>query len=48
MKDTNFRQMLYVLPIVLAIAAALFIARTGTPDVAADPAPRSVDMNVPF
>ena len=44
MKDTNFRQMLYV----LAIAAALFIARTGTPDVAADPAPRSVDMNVPF
>lgn len=48
MKDISFRHILYVLPIVLAIAAALFIARAGTPDVAADPVPRSVDMNVPF
>ena len=48
MKDFNLRLMLYVLPIVLAIAAAVFIARAGTVGDIEAPAPRPVDMNVPF
>ena len=48
MKDINFRQMLCVLPIVLAIAAAVFIVQAGTHDAAIEPAPRAVDVNHPF
>ena len=48
MKDINFRPMLYVLPVVLAIAAAVFIAQAGTAGGLDEPAPRAVDMNVPF
>ena len=48
MKDLNLRVVLYVLPVVLAIAAAVFIARAGTVDAPAKAAPQSVDMNVPF
>ena len=48
MKDFNLRQMIYVLPVVLAIAAAVFIARAGTVGGTGEPAPRTVDMNVPF
>ena len=48
MKDFNLRHMLFVLPVALAIAAAVFIAQAGLPDHAADPAPQPVGMNVPF
>ena len=48
MKDFNVRHMLYALPIVLAIAAAVFIAQAGTVDGFEQPAPQPVDMNVPF
>ena len=48
MKDFNLRQMLYVLPVVLAIAAAVFIAQAGVPGHAMDPAPQPVDMSIPF
>ena len=47
MKDFNLRNMLYVLPVVLAIAAAVFIAQAGTVG-GEEQAPRPVDMNVPF
>lgn len=48
MKDFNLRHLLYVLPIVLAIAAAVFIAQAGTVEGVEAPEPRPVDMNVPF
>ena len=48
MKDINFRQMLCVLPIVLAIAAAVFIVQAGTHDAAIAPVRQAVDMDVPF
>ncbi|HET8819431.1 MAG TPA: hypothetical protein VFM73_07815 [Xanthomonadaceae bacterium] len=48
MKDFNLRHMLYALPIVLAIAAAVFIAQAGTVEGFEAPAPQPVDMNVPF
>ena len=48
MKDFNIRHMLAVLPIVVAIAAAVFIVQAGTHDAAIEPAPRAVDLNVPF
>lgn len=48
MKDFNLRHMLYVLPVALAIAAAVFIAQAGTVEGHKQPAPQPVDMNVPF
>ena len=48
MKDFNLRHMLYVLPVVLALAAAVFIAQAAAPDSAMAPASQPVDMNIPF
>ena len=48
MKDFNIRHMLAVLPIVVAIAAAVFIVQAGTHDAAIAPVRQAVDMDVPF
>ena len=48
MKDLNLRVVLYVLPVVLAVVAAVFIARAGTVSGAAEHAPQAADMSVPF
>jgi hypothetical protein len=48
MKDMSLRVVLYILPVVLAIAAAVFIARAGTVAGPVEQAPHAADMNVPF
>lgn len=49
MRDLNLRVVLYVLPVVLAVVAAVFIAQTGTfAGDATEQAPQAVDMSVPF
>lgn len=48
MKDLNLRVVLYVLPVVLAVVAAVFIAQAGTFAGETEHAPSTVDMSVPF
>lgn len=49
MKDLSLRHVLFVLPIALAAAAAIFIAYAGSAGgYEASPAPPAADMNVPF
>lgn len=48
MRDLNLRVVLYVLPVVLAVVAAVFIAQAGTVAGPTDAAPQAADMSVPF